>query len=292
MPTKRRFEFVPVLSLLVSAALWGVIWYPLRLLEKQGMESLWLVLCTYGAAMFIGVLIIAFRRCRFQLSWTLLFLAIASGWCNTAFILAVLEGNVVRVILLFYLSPLWTVVLGMLVLDERLSRYSWLTLISAMCGALIMLWDPAIGMPWPRDVADWLAISSGMSFALSNVLVRKMQQVSIEVKAVSTWGGVFMVAGLLLLVLPRPWVDVDLNALFYAMALGASVFVLMTLALIYGVTHMPVHRSAVILLFELVAGTVSAQLLTNEIVQPNEWTGGVLIIIAAWFEARRHLRTK
>ncbi|HHH36168.1 MAG TPA: hypothetical protein ENK48_04995 [Gammaproteobacteria bacterium] len=52
---------------------------------------------------------------------------------------------------------------------------------------------------------------------------------------------------------------------------------------------MPAHRSAVILLFELVAGAVSAQLLTDEVVQANEWLGGVLIVTAAWFAARASL---
>ena len=52
---------------------------------------------------------------------------------------------------------------------------------------------------------------------------------------------------------------------------------------------MPAHRSAVILLFELVAGAVSAQLLTNEVVHPQEWVGGGLIIAAAWLEARKFL---
>ena len=62
----------------------------------------------------------------------------------------------------------------------------------------------------------------------------------------------------------------------------------MPLAVIYGVTRMPVHRSAVILLFELVAGAVSALLLTDEVILVREWVGGGLIILAAWLAARIH----
>ena len=83
---------------------------------------------------------------------------------------------------------------------------------------------------------------------------------------------------------------VETDVLLYTLALGGIGFVAMTLALTYGVTHMPVHRSAIILLFELVAGALSAQLLTDEVVRLNEWIGGALIITAAWFEAHRHLR--
>jgi drug/metabolite transporter (DMT)-like permease len=290
MPSKHRIELLPVLSLLFSATLWGVLWYPLRLLEAQGLAGLWLVLLIYGSALFIGILFFIARRYRFQPSWSLFLLACASGWCNTAFILAILEGNVVRVLLLFYLSPLWTVLLGVLLLNEKLSRFSRLTLLSAMCGALIMLWDAEIGMPWPKDWSDWLAISSGMAFALSNVLVRRLQGVMIWVKSVSAWAGVFMVAGILLLLQHQSLPVVGVNVLFYTLLLGGAAFVLMTLALTYGVTHMPAHRSAIILLFELVAGAVSAQILTDEVVQINEWIGGVLIVLAAWFEAHRHMR--
>jgi drug/metabolite transporter (DMT)-like permease len=64
----------------------------------------------------------------------------------------------------------------------------------------------------------------------------------------------------------------------------------MTFTVLYGVTRMPVHRSAVILLFELVIGAVSSLLLTDEVVLPREWLGGSMIIAAAWLAARIHAR--
>jgi drug/metabolite transporter (DMT)-like permease len=54
----------------------------------------------------------------------------------------------------------------------------------------------------------------------------------------------------------------------------------------YGVTHLPVHQSAVIALIELVAGAVSQQLLTDELVTSREWLGGVLIAIGAYLSGR------
>jgi drug/metabolite transporter (DMT)-like permease len=57
---------------------------------------------------------------------------------------------------------------------------------------------------------------------------------------------------------------------------------------LYGVTRMPVHRSAVILLFELVVGAVSALLLTDEVVLLREWIGGAMIVSAAYLAARIH----
>ena len=68
-------------------------------------------------------------------------------------------------------------------------------------------------------------------------------------------------------------------------ACSAGILV-MTVLVQYGVTHMPVHRSAVIALVELVAGAVSQQLLTNEVVTAREWVGGVLIVVGAYLASR------
>jgi drug/metabolite transporter (DMT)-like permease len=194
----------------------------------------------------------------------------------------------VRVLLLFYLSPFWAVCLGWFLLDERLDSRSMQVFVIAVAGALIMLWNKDVGMPWPRSNADWLAVSSGFAFALSNVFVRRMQNVSVALKAVSSWSGVIVVA-LLWIVLARSGLPgVAAPVLLLAVLLGICGFLVMTLSVFYGVTRMPVHRSAVILLFELVAGALSSLWLTDEVVLLQEWLGGIMIVTAAWLAARIH----
>jgi len=288
--TKPIPALFPVFSLLLSAILWGVIWYPLRLLEAAGLSGLWTTLASYGAALLLGSLAVIARRGELRHQpLALLILAVSAGWCNVAFILAVLEGTVVRVLLLFYLSPIWAVLLAWLFLGERLSRQATGVFALAIIGALVMLWDPVIGLPWPSAPGDWLAVSSGFAFALSNVMTRQLQQVSVQIKTFASWTGVMVIATTMLLfsgAIALP--EVTLSVWLAAAALGWFGIVIMTLAVQYGVTHMPVHRSAVILLFELIAGALSASLLTNEVVRPLEWLGGVLIIAAAYWAARLH----
>jgi len=77
-----------------------------------------------------------------------------------------------------------------------------------------------------------------------------------------------------------------------AVLLGLCGFLVMSLAVIYGVTRMPVHRSAVILLFELVVGAVSSLLLTDEVILLREWLGGGLIVVAAYVAAHIHARSE
>jgi len=287
--SKHESRLLPVASLLFSATLWGVVWYPLRLLEQQGLSGVWTALVSYSAA--LAVMLWVFVRDRDALVRNLLPLALmglAAGWCNIAFIMAVVEGNVVRVLLLFYLSPFWAVCLGWFLLDERLDSKSMQVFVVAVGGALIMLWNEEVGMPWPRTNADWLAVSSGFAFALSNVFVRRMQHASVALKAVCSWTGVVVVALLWIVLRHAGLPEAGTPVLLLAVLLGLCGFLVMTLSVFYGVTRMPVHRSAVILLFELVAGALSSLWLTDEVVLLREWLGGIMIVTAAWLAARIH----
>ena len=287
--SKHESRLLPVASLLFSATLWGVVWYPLRLLEAQGLAGVWSALFSYTAALL--VMLWVFVRDRATLRRNLLPLALmslAAGWCNVAFIMAVVDGNVVRVLLLFYLSPFWAVCLGWFMLDERLDSKSLQVFVIAVAGALVMLWNEDVGMPWPRSNADWLAVSSGFAFALSNVYVRRMQNASVALKAVSSWSGVVVVALLWIGLSGTGLPGVGGPVLLQAALLGVFGFLVMTLSVFYGVTRMPVHRSAVILLFELVAGALSSLWLTDEVVLLREWLGGCMIVTAAWLAARIH----
>ena len=290
MSSKLHNELFPVLALLFTAILWGVIWYPLRLLEEAGVQGLWTTLILYSAALVVGG-IPAVGRLKEITSQPglMLMLAITVGWCNVSFIIAIIDGNVVRVLLLFYLSPLWATLLGWLLLKERASNTSLAVLFLAMVGAVTMLWDTALGYPWPQTESDWLAISSGFTFALSNVFIRKAQSISIRAKTVVAWVGVVAIALVWILAVQLPVPQLTTGSLSGAIALGIFGIMLMTWAVQYGVTHMPVYRSSVILLFELVAGAVSAQLLTDEVVLLQEWIGGFIIIFAAYLSARLHL---
>ena len=287
--SKQDNPLLPVLSLLFSATLWGLVWYPLRLLEEQGLTGLWSAMISYGAILVVFSWVLLRDRQSLTANIVpLVLMGLSAGWCNVAFIMAVLDGNVVRVLLLFYLSPFWAVCLGWFMLDERLDGKSLLVFAVAVTGAVIMLWNEAVGVPWPKDEADWLAVSSGFAFALSNVYVRRTQNVSVLLKSTASWSGVVIVAGSWIMLSQAGLPGVTGGVVLAAVVLGLCGFLVMTLSVLYGVTRMPVHRSAVILLFELVVGAVSALLLTDEVVLLREWIGGAMIVSAAYLAARIH----
>ena len=287
MASKHSAPVLPIISLLITATLWGIAWYPLRIAESFGMTGLWTTLLAYSGALLIGLVFFRTHLSHFRQQPLLLFIiATANGWLNVAFILAVIDGNVVRVILLFYLSPVWSTLLGWLILKEQISSWSVATLVVAMTGAMTMLWDPQLGFPWPQHYTDWLAITAGIGFSISNVSVRKLQQVSIGSKTVAAWVGVTIVSLVWIVLGDVPVPDVSNTVWSWTLFIGTVLIIVMTLSVQYGVTHLPVYQSAVILLFELVAAALSAQWLSDEVTTGKEWLGGSMIMLAGYLSAR------
>ena len=268
--------------------MWGVVWYPMRLLEDAGLSGVWLTLFLYLASAIIGV-VLAWRHLRWiaRHPWVLLGLALSAGWTNLAFILAVLDGNVMRVLLLFYLSPVWAVLLGWLFLKESLSRYTVGILVVAISGAVMMLQSPEEPWPWPSNTSDWYALSSGFAFAVSNIFVRYGEAIPVSVKGLISWAGVTLLAAIMIVLGGTAGPALTAGSVTGVITLAVFGMVVMTLLVQYGVSNMPVHRSAIILLFELVAGAVSQQLLTDETMSVVEWGGGLMVIAAAAMMALR-----
>lgn len=276
----------PVLSLLFTAVFWGFVWYPLRLLEQAGLSGSWQMLVSYGAAIVTLLLV---RRPLLtgmaEHGFKLGVLALAAGWTNVGFVLAMLDGTVARALILFYLSPLWTVVLGYLLLGERLAKVTMITLPLGLAGALMMVWQPEVGSLWSLSKADGIAISAGFAFAVTNVYTRDLRALGVRQKTLVSWVGVILVSILTLVLLAEPLPTAAAATWVGSAALGVFGFFLATLAVIYGVTHMPVQKSAVILLVEILVGALSAWLLASEMLSIREWLGGLLILMAGFIAA-------
>jgi drug/metabolite transporter (DMT)-like permease len=197
-----------------------------------------------------------------------------------------LEGTVLRVLLLFYLAPVWAVLLARVVLDERLAPSTWVALPMALAGVALMLYDPALGLPMPTDRADWLGLTAGLAFAVTTVETRRLQCVSVTAKTLASWAGVFVVASVGLGLGRHAPPDAGAGAWVGIVALGATGFLAATLAVQFGATRLPVQRTTVILLFEIVAGAVSSAWLAGEYTGTREWLGGLLIVGAGLVAAK------
>lgn len=280
----------PALALTLNAFTWGVSWWPFRWLESRGLHALWATVLIYAVAM---VVIAVWRpRAIGELLRTpsLWWLIAASGTTNAAFNWGVTVGDVVRVVLLFYLMPLWAVLLARAVLGERLTPLAGVRVVLALTGALIVLWPSGGGWPLPRSLAEGLGVVGGFSFALNNVMLRREAHRSEAARALAMFTGGVVVSAVIALslssVVPPPpapapgWVA-------GALAL-AGVFLLGNLALQYGASRLPANVTAVVMITEVLFASGSAVALGAGTLSMPLVAGGALIVGAALLAAWRH----
>ncbi len=281
----------PRIALFIGAGIWGLLWYPYRLLEQADINGPASATITYLIALLFGLVIFRKSLRASRLSdgnpYLLFWIGLLVGCACMAYILGVIHGEVMRVLLLFYLAPLWTIIFSRFLLQERLSLYGYWVICISLSGATIMLWQPGNNFPLPSSYGDWMGLAGGFSFALSNVLIRKDQNHSIQLKSLAVWLGV-VVVGLgysLFLPMPPPLTEISLNSWLLLLGTGLAVFVL-SLVLQYGLTHVPANQAIVLLLSELVVAAVAAYLLTSESMTLREWVGGAMIVSASLFSSR------
>ena len=191
-----------------------------------------------------------------------------------------------RVLLLFYLAPLWTVIFSRLLLNEKLSTPGFFVIALSLAGAATMLWQPNSTTLLPTSYSDWLGIFGGFMFALMNVLIRKDQAHHIHVKSIAIWMGVSLIGIACSLFLNTPITLSSYSVIAWQLLFGVGVMMLiMTIVLQYGLTHIPANQAIVILLFEILVAAVSAHLLTDEAMTSVEWIGGAMIVSASLFSA-------
>lgn len=281
----------PALALTLNAFVWGVSWWPFRQLEAHGLHPLWATVLIYATAVTV---IVALRpRAVGQLlrAPALWVLVLAAGTTNAAFNWAVTLGDVVRVVLLFYLMPLWAVLLARLLLNEALTRLALLRVALALAGAAIVLWPPegVAALPLPRTLPDWLGILGGISFALNNVMLRRESHRPEEGRALAMFGGGMVVAGVLALGLAQtghvPALPTAAPAWIAGVAGLALLFLAGNLALQYGAARLPANVTAVVMLTEVLFASVSALLLGGGTLSVTLLAGGGLILAAALLSA-------
>jgi drug/metabolite transporter (DMT)-like permease len=207
-------------------------------------------------------------------------LVLASGTTNATFNWGVTVGDVVRVVLLFYLMPLWAVLLARWLLHEALTRAAGLRVAMALAGAATVLWPEGGGLPLPRSLPEWLGVVGGFTFALNNVLLRREARQPEAARALAMFAGGAVVSALVALSLhasvplpPAPaWGWVAGGLLMGALFLGGN------LALQYGATRLPANVTAVVMITEVLFAAGSAALLGAGVLTPALCVGGALIV--------------
>jgi len=273
-------SWLPIFSLLFGAFVWGIIWYPYRLMANAGVSGIY-------SSFYVFILTIAIAIAYFFITkkkvtiWSKDFwlLALVAGYTNISYVLAVIDGEVVRVMLLFYLSPVWTIFLAHFMLNEDTQKRHYIAVFISLIGAFIMFWEPGYLIHLDSK-SDWLALSSGLGFAITNVMTRKHEHMTVNQKALAIWLGVIVVAMICIMFDKNAMPTLDFFRPVDAaimMAIALSLF-LSTLLVQFGVTQIKAVEASSFFLFEIVVAAISSYFLVGESIAFNEWLGGIFII--------------
>jgi len=280
---------LPALALVFNAFVWGVSWWPFRELQARGLHPLWATAIVFIVSLCC-VLIARPHAWRGFAGRPLLWvLMLATGMTNVGFNWAVTEGDVVRVVLLFYLMPAWSVMLAWPMLAEKPTAASLLRVALALAGVAVVLKAPGVAWPVPQGLADWLAVAGGFSFALTNILLRKMGDAPTQARVLAMFsGGAIVSTAAAMLGVAQGFVaPVPAPALPWLLIAGvlAVGFMASNLALQYGASRLPAHSTSLIMLSEVIFASLSSVPLGTGEISARTLAGGALILLAAALSA-------
>ena len=286
-----RSDLLPSVALAFGAALWGLYWIPVRGIEQAGVAAFWTGPTIFAASTiaFIPLLILRFRN--YVAHWRHILLpGLLAGFAFALYIASLNLTDVVRAILLFYLSPLWSTLLGMLMLQERLTVNRVFALLLAFCGLYIVLVVDN-GLPWPRNTGDWFALLSGLCWSIASVKLFQDGARMVLEKVIT-----FVVCALFMSLLLVLWQQGDFSGAPDVVTLLAGWQWILLIALlmlpitwltIWPATLLSPGRVGMLLLCEVLVGATSAALLLDEPFGLRELSGAVLIVSAGIVEVVR-----
>jgi drug/metabolite transporter (DMT)-like permease len=279
-----------VLALVFNAFVWGLSWYPFRIMQTEHLHPLWANALIFATGSLIVVLWkprVVPQLWREPALWIL---ALTSGATNAAFNWGISVGEVVRVVLLFYLMPLWTALLARVLLSEPLTMALGVRVALALTGAAIVLRPAGAALPLPQGPGDWLGILAGFTFALTSITLRRNAHLDGGARALAMLVGSMLVSSLTATVLSASgviaWPPAPQASWLWLVAAMAIAFLLSNLSYQYGAARLPSSITSVVMITEVLFAAGSAIVLGNEAMTAALMVGGGLIVIAAVLAVR------
>ena len=281
-------ELLPSAAVVVGGVFWGLFWLPVRALGEAGLPGAWPAAVIFAFCFLLLVPLIPFRwRQLRRYWWPLAGCALFTGTAFAFYAISLQLTEVVRCILLFYLTPVWSTALGLALLGERLTLSRLAALLLGAAGLLVVLGAGA-QVPWPRNIGDWLALASGVAWAYGSIRLYRMGAVALPEQVLTfTIGSLLVTVAAIALGGATFGVAPAAGTLTAAapFALLAALYVLpMVWLTLWPTTLLSPGRVGILLMSEVVVGVASAAALSGEPFGPREALGAALIIGAGAVE--------
>ncbi len=288
------------LAVALGSAVWGLFWLPLRRLDEHGVNGLWAIALIMAAAALPALILVWQQRESAEFRNTTPWLVgFALGTSSVMYFIGLLYSDVVRVIFLFYLLPVWTTFAARIIYGEPIKRQKFFVIAIALCGLWLLL-GGGTELPLPKNIGDWCGIGSGLFWGVSLALLRGRETSgAFAATAAALCGGSIVAASLAIgfnviaavglgSLLPdsmtiaylTPEPGVVMTVIPLALLFGCIVLLPSMLGQIWGARRIPAPTAALLTMTEIIVATLSAYFLIGTELSTLSFLGGALIISA------------
>ena len=286
-------EFKAKLACLYAGAVWGLFWIPLRALEDAGINGLWITVVYFliPTICLIPIVLSRWQHVK-QGGISLQLTTMLSGGALLLYSTSIVYTDVVRAMLLFYLTPIWATILARIFLGDLITPSRIIAMLMAILG-MLTIFGLGARLPIPQNIGDWLGIGSGFLWAVAMVRIRMSESHSaIELTAgFFQWSLIFS-AGAAFLLAPSqiPKIEQVLPALPLLLIFMALLVLPGTYASLWGPKYLSPGIVGLLFMTEIIVGAISVALLAGEPFGIRELMGVLLIAGASMLEPLLALR--
>jgi len=285
------FNKFPNLTVIVSCFFWGSYWIPLRYIDSDSNGSLWPIFFSFLllSLLLLKPLVKTFYVIFYERNYFFFLGCLFAATGITFYSESLLRGEIAKVVVLFYLCPIWGTIFAKIFLGNKLTLKRLLSIILGIIGLEIIVGIEK-GIIFPTSIVEWIALSAGLSWALGMTLFHLAKSTNGFEKTTLTAFIIPFVYLVLCFVpggrtLEMPNQLLSMNIIYLWMILFAVVWLLPSILLTYfSVEILDPGRINILLAFEVAVGFISASLLTNEIIGPREYLGALFVVSACFVD--------
>ena len=285
------FKSDKILSLIivVSSCAWGLYWLPLRSIEQSGIVGSWSIVLVNACPLLILVPLIFFNLDKLKkYPKPIFFAGIMIGAAFTFYANGLVQTSVIRATLLFYLSPIWSTIIGIIWLNERLTIARVISIIVALIGLILLLYDFRNQETVMLNFGDFSSILSGLFWALGASILKKWSKLPIiPLTAIVYFSTTSLSILLAIIVYKAPIPSLALIGQNFSTAFIWSVIVLLpSFCIIFRISQILFPgRVGILMMSEVAVAVISAKiLLPEEQMVILQWIGASAILLAGVVE--------
>jgi len=276
------------IAVFAAAAFWGLYWWPVRTIEAAGLSPSYSVALFNASPLLVLIpLVLVRRRSEFRYVPQALLVGSLMGIGLGLYATAMVVAPVIRVTLLFYLTPVWSTLIGAIWLREPLSVARIMAILMGL-GGLFLLMSGGEGSTQPLNFGDYFALASGVFWGFGAAGVKRWPKTPTAMITTVQFIAVIVFSSLIgLIVFNDPIPNAAAIEQAFPIAFFGSVLVLLPTAYVMFVAARQLFpgRVGILMMSEALVAIISATiLLPEETLSLWQWVGGITILGACLVE--------